>query len=217
MICRTRQDETETLSTPARWWLWSILALLALSAIGLRAWQIKKHDADQQAWIARCTQIETLSKATNTRIQNLWNRSNSGNSRMKRSDLEQAINGGKQFVTRSSNDGATADVKWIDPTSGRPFEFNFIDNLWIGLGSQGGSFLYPPPPTATPLENDLEHLRGAIGGWNSGYAPLLWIIVLIMTLSLRRWRPVMAQAMLALAVPRAVGARLTVSEDILTA
>jgi len=198
VICRTRQDELETLTTRARWWLWSLIALFVITAVGLRMWQIRKRDADQQAWMTRCTQIDTLSKTAHQLVQTLWN-SNGANGRMKRTALEQAVNGGKPFA-QSINYDSGVTVKWVDPASGRPFEFNFIDNYWIGWGSQGGSMLYPPPPGAMLIENDLEHLRGAIAGWNSGYGPLFWIILLIMFLSLRRWRPVMAQWMLALAI-----------------
>jgi hypothetical protein len=198
VICRTRDDEIEELTSTARWWLWSFIALFAIAVLGLRQWQISKRAADQQAWIARCTQIDVLSKKTHLMVQSLWN-TNLGPKRMKRTTLEQAINGGKPFVSTKSQ-GASDNVKWIDPVSGRAFEFDFFENEWIGWGSQGGSFLYPPPPTASTLENNLEYVRGAIAGWNSGYGPLFWILLLIMTLALRRWRPVMAEGLLALAV-----------------
>jgi hypothetical protein len=197
VITVTRQDRSIALAPGSRLTLWIVVGLIVLALLAYRVVQIHRLAAATLQWQAKTAAADAASKAIEAQILALFHQ-HAG--KWRQEDLEFAINQHRPFVLTTTNNPGEMEAQWKDPVSGRPFHFSFYNGRWLGMGSNWGTKYLPRQPGMTPIEEDLERCRRAFAGFNSGIGPAIWIVLVFAFLLLRRWRPILAEALLALAL-----------------
>ena len=116
---------------------------------------------------------------------------------LNRSEVEKLLNDGQPLPL--SRHGEKTVAVWTDPTSGATFNLEFQDNKWMGY-SGGGSTKPLPAPNPSAFDEATEGIRSLIAGWNKGWGPAAWVVLLVLCLALKRHRLLLAQLLLGTAL-----------------
>ncbi len=176
--------------------LWCLFAVLLFSAASLRVWQNHQRRVDHQLWQGRCQQIDVWGKEAKDRVWALYRAAEWPNA-MPRSEVERELNDGKPLSLMRNGDRDIAI--WTDARSGRRFELKFRNDRWSGVGTRSGAG-HPPAPTPSTFDAVTEGIRARIAGWNRGWGPLLWLVLLVLCLSSGRHRRLLGQLLLGTAL-----------------
>lgn len=172
--------------------LWGMLFIVCVIGVSAKAWHDRKVQSAKLQWDETRLQREQSA----ARIRALFD-SRSPPSHWTRQELARELSAGSLPTTQRS--WYQVGV-WTDPQSGRVFEFKFDkQDGWIGYPSQWSSSGFTPPRAPAVLRV-MEPLRGQIAGRNIGWGPLLWIALLILFPFARRYRAIVAELLLFVAV-----------------
>ena len=177
-------------------WLWLAFIVLLLSAASVRGWQNHQRRAIRQQWEKQRQQNDLLQQKARERVRALW-RAQPWSDALSRSELEKELNDSKPFILRRNGEKSTAT--WTDVRSGQRFDFIFSDGKWSGWRTMR-SAPNPPAPTPSAFDQATEAIRRQVAGWNRGWGPFLWLVLLVLCLALKRYRMLLGQLLLAAAL-----------------
>ena len=179
-------------------WLWLVFGLILISAGSLRVWQNHQRRARYQAWQRQVERGQQLLQETQERIQALLEQHRLPDS-LHRAEFEQLLNEGRPLAV--SRQGGKDVAIWTDPISRATFKLYFRKDKWTGYNYSGGNNPKDPPAPAPPfLDETTEGIRSLIAGWNKGWGPGAWVVVLVLCLALKRRRLLLAQLLLGTAL-----------------
>ena len=177
-------------------WVWLAFVCLLLCAASLRVWQNHQRRARYQAWQQQIAQGQQVGNETRQKMRALW-KQHAWPDSLHRSDFEKVLNNGEPLALSRQDERDVA--VWTDPISGATFELSFQDDKWMGY--RGSSIpKAPPAPTPAVFDKATERIRSLIAGWNRGWGPAAWLVLLALCLALKRRRLLLAQLLLGTAL-----------------